>query len=86
MDTVLQEDGSAKITEHWDITTHEGTEIYKPLVLTDAQELTDYQVSMDGQPFSPKKNWDVDASFAAKAYQFGRNENSELNWGISDYG
>ncbi|MDK6689505.1 MULTISPECIES: DUF2207 family protein [Aerococcus] len=86
VDTVLQEDGSAKITEYWDITTHEGTEIYKPLVLTDAQELSDYQVSMDGQPFSPQKSWDVDASFNAKAYQFGRNENSELNWGISDYG
>lgn len=83
---VLEEDGTATITEDWEVTAQKGTELYKPLRLEKEQSLLSYQVEMDGQAFQETKNWKVKGNFQEKAYRYGRNENKELNWGISQYG
>lgn len=85
VDVTLEADGSARIVETWDMSNDEGTEVYKPLEIESAQELTDFEVKMDGQPFQPVGTWDIEADFAEKAGTFGQNGN-ELNWGITDYG
>lgn len=85
VDVVLQEDGSALITEEWDMNTDEGTEIYKGLNLESSQDISDFTVTMDGQPMELDNNWDIDASFDEKAGSYGQNTN-ELNWGITEYG
>ncbi|MDO4670768.1 MAG: DUF2207 domain-containing protein [Aerococcus sp.] len=82
----LHPDGSATLSEVWDMTTKEGTEIYKPLKLVSGQRLEDYTVTMDGQPLQYNDDWDVDASFEEKAGTYGYNDEEELNWGITSYG
>jgi len=85
VDVQLQADGSALITEKWDMSLDEGTEVYKGLNLEDVQEISDYTVSMDGQAFTYNDAWDIDDSFDDKAGTYGQNTN-ELNWGITSYG
>jgi uncharacterized membrane protein YgcG len=81
----LQADGSALITEKWDMSIDQGTEVYKGLNLEDVQEISDYTVSMDGQAFTYNASWNIDDSFDQKAGTYGQNTN-ELNWGITSYG
>jgi uncharacterized membrane protein YgcG len=81
----LQADGSALITEKWDMSIDQGTEVYKGLNLEDVQEISDYTVSMDGQAFTYNDSWNIDDSFDQKAGTYGQNTN-ELNWGITSYG
>lgn len=85
VDVTLQSDGSALIQEVWDMNTDEGTEVYKGLNLEDVQELSNFTVSMDGQPMILNDNWDIDDSFDQKAGTYGQNSN-ELNWGVTEYG
>lgn len=85
VDVTLQSDGSALINEVWDMYTDEGTEVYKGLNLEDAQGLSNFTVSMDGQPMELNDNWDIDDSFDQKAGTYGQNTN-ELNWGVTEYG
>lgn len=85
VDVTLQSDGSALIHETWDMNTDEGTEIYKGLNLEDVQDISNFTVSMDGQPMEEQTSWDIDDSFDQKAGTYGQNTN-ELNWGITEYG
>lgn len=80
VDVTLQSDGSALIREKWDMNTDEGTEIYKGLNLEGVQDISNFTVSMDGQPLEEQASWDVDDSFDQKAGTYGQNSN-ELNWG-----
>lgn len=85
VDVEIRSDGSAYITETWNMSIDEGTELYKPLHLTKEQKLTEYTVKMDGISLEYIGDWDVDAGFSSKAGHYGRH-GDELNWGITEYG
>jgi len=87
----LNPDGSANITEIWDIdNVHDGTEYFIGMNLPDTMTVHSLQVQDEtGQRFQPKDNWDVGASFQDKAYRSGiisTRNGYELAWGISNFG
>lgn len=85
IDVSLNDQGTATIKENWSVTADEGSEIYKVVKLVGPQELSNYQVSMDGRQFTRQSNWQTDNNRQQKAYQYGQN-GDELNWGITSYG
>lgn len=86
----LYDDGSAKISERWDIETHSGTEWYLVQENLGDIEISDFSVTDEkGTTFTYIDDWDIDASRQEKAQKCGINETSngcELCWGIGDYG
>ena len=64
---VLDRDGSATVTQVWDVDVTEGTEWYIPVQNLGPMTVGNLQVSEDGQPFQSVGNkWDVDWSRAKK--------------------
>ena len=89
IDVVLQEDGSAEITQTWTTSTEEGTEFYLGCHDNGYLEITDFSVSDEIEEYAFVENWDIDSSFEEKAYKCGiveTDEGVELCWGISEYG
>ncbi len=85
----LERDGSALVTEVWDMSADEGTEMYLERVNFDEQTLSGFAVFEDGQPFENVGEWDVNASFDEKAGKCGmvmRSDGYELCWGLGSYG
>lgn len=86
----LYDDGSAKISEKWDIETHTGTEWYLVQGNLGDIEISDFSVKDEkGTTFTYIDNWDIDASRQEKAQKCGINKTSsgyELCWGIGEYG
>ena len=89
----LQEDGSAWITQRWDVRAPSSTgwtEWYVPIGNLGDMTVSDLSVSENGQPFeSVGDRWDVDWSFSRKAGKCGivRKRNGvELCWGLGEYG
>lgn len=87
----LYPDGSADITEIWDINNvYEGTEYYKALYNLKGMTVSDFTVTDDtNKVYTAVSSWDVDASFAEKAYTCSIlevNKGYELCWGISQMG
>lgn len=87
----LNSDGSADITETWDIdNVYDGTEYYKALYNMDRMSVSNLTVTDDtGWEYQLLSRWDTSASFADKAYKCGILENKkgyELCWGISEMG
>ena len=58
IDVYLNKDGSANITEVWDVDGNDGTEWYKVMNNLGNMELSDYKVSMDGTNLTYKNYWD----------------------------
>ena len=87
---VLQPDGSARITQVWDVTVVDGTEWYIPIDNLGKMSITDLSVSENGQPFvSEGRRWDVDRSLEQKAGRCGiveKRNGVELCWGQGSYG
>ena len=86
MDIYLNEDGSANITEEWDVKADSGTEWYKQLYNLGTQKLSNYRVTRDGVELK-EKNWDVDESLSEKNGYYGINyvsEGIELCFGKGD--
>ncbi len=90
VDVYVQEDGSAKITENWDVDADSGTELYKPYSNLGKSEILNFKVKdSEGNEYTCKDYWLTTASFREKKYKCGINKNSsdtELCWGISKYG
>lgn len=85
----LQPDGSAVITEQWDIDASRGTEIYLTRNNLGDIEIKDFSVSGDGQVFINENGWDVNRSLEEKAGRCGivpTGSGYELCWGIGSYG
>lgn len=85
----LAADGSAHVTEVWDISADGGTEWYLTRGNLDGMEIRDFTVSGDGVPFTNIGSWDVDRSLSEKAGKCGivRKRNGvELCWGLGSYG
>lgn len=86
---VLQDDGSADITQTWTATTDEGTEFYLACRDNGYLSITDFTVSDERGTYEPLASWDVGADFTQKARKCGvveTGEGVELCWGISEYG
>ena len=87
---VLQKDGSARITQVWDVNVNSGTEWYVPVSNLGMMSITDLTVSENGQPFiSEGRRWDVDRSLSEKAGRCGiveKRDGVELCWGQGSYG
>ena len=87
MDIYLDENGNANITEIWNVKGHDGTEWYKPLRDLGESELSNFTVSMDGNPLK-RKTWNVNESLKEKAGYYGinyHNGDTELCFGKSDF-
>ena len=89
IEAVLQDDGSAAITQTWTATTDEGTEFYLACRDNGYLSITDFTVSDEQGTYEPLARWDVGADFSQKARKCGvveTGEGVELCWGISEYG
>ena len=90
VEVILNEDGSAKITQVWEGDFSEGTECYYEFNMGDRLKIRDFKVSLDGEKYTTLKEWDVYASFWDKAYKCGLNyigrDTYEVCWGISKLG
>ena len=86
----LAPDGSARITQQWDVTVVSGTEWYIPIGNLGKMTITDLSVSENGQAFvSEGRRWDTDRSLAEKAGRCGiveKHNGVELCWGQGSYG
>ena len=86
---VIEEDGSALVTQNWQTYTDEGTEFYLYYKDSGYLEYTDFTVRDETQAYEDLGEWDVYADFEDKAYCSGINfvdDGVELCWGISEYG
>ena len=86
MEVYLNQNGSANITEVWDVQANSGTEWYKQLYNLGTEELSNFKVSMDGTPMTYKE-WNVNESLSQKSGYYGINrvyEGLELCFGKGD--
>ena len=87
MSIYLDKDGTAFITEKWDVKGSDGTEWYKGLGNLGNSVLSDFKVSMDGTDLT-YKTWDINESLSEKKGYYGINYSSngpELCFGKYDY-
>ena len=86
----LYRDGSAIVSEIWNISAQEGTEVYVPRTNLGDIEISDFSVSDEtGAIYVFENRWDVDRSLARKAGRCGFNRipgGLELCWGLGSYG
>lgn len=86
---VLYEDGSMHITQSWEGSFEEGTEIYIPMNAPDYLTISELTVSDQNGIYKTMPNWNIDWSFEEKAKKCGiHNTDSgyEICFGISRYG
>lgn len=82
----LLEDGTAEITEVWDVIASGGSEWYKQLYNLGESQLSDFKVSMDGEALT-YKSWNVNETLLEKKGYYGINyvsEGLELCFGKGD--
>lgn len=87
MNIYISDDGTAKITEVWDVLGNDGTEWYKVMDNLGNSELSNFKVLMDDKPLK-YKNWNVDESLNQKKGYYGINythSGMELCFGKYDY-
>ncbi len=89
MDIDIDKNGTAYVTEVWDVYVNEGTEVYKPYYNLGNSEFLDFKVRDENTTYTTLNNWNTGASFEAKKYKSGINyldDGIELCFGISEYG
>ena len=87
MKIAIDENGNANITEVWDVKGTDGTEWYKVMNGLGNSELSNFTVSMDGNPLK-YKDWRINESLNDKKGYYGINYTSsglELCFGKYDY-
>ena len=87
---VLQADGSARITQVYDATVVDGTEMYIPITNLGEMTVDDLTVSEKGLAYHNEgRRWDTDRSLSEKAGRCGiieKRNGVELCWGKTSYG
>jgi len=87
---VLLRDGSARVTQVWDVETTSGTEFYLPFENLGPMYITDLSVSEGGEAFIAEGDgWDTDRSREKKRGRCGivrKSDGVELCWGVGDHG
>ena len=83
-------DGSARITQVWDATVVDGTEMYIPISNLGKMTVSDFSVRENGLSYANEgRRWDVDRSLSEKAGRCGiidKHNGVELCWGKTSYG
>ena len=86
----LAADGSARVTQVWDVDAVSGTEWYMPVENLGQMTVKDLTVSENCQTFTDEgRRWNVDRSISQKAGRSGiveKRNGVELCWGIGSYG
>ena len=83
----IDKEANASITETWRVKGTDGTEWYHPFRDLGESKITNYEVSMDGQPLT-YKNWNINESLEAKRGYYGinyTNTDTELCFGKYDF-
>lgn len=90
IEAILNDDGSANITENWSTVNDDGTEWFIPKQNLNHMKIKNFTVKDDkGNNFEFIDDWDVDASFEEKKYKCGINHTKdgiELCFGKSNKG
>lgn len=89
MDIAIDDNGTATITEVWNCTNNEGTEVYHPYYNLGNSEITMLSVTDGSTQYTKMNSWNTSGTLSSKANKFGINKISdgvELCWGISNYG
>lgn len=85
----IGENGSANITEVWNMNVNKGTEVYKPMYNLGDRTLSNFKVRDEKGTTYTTVNWDINASLSQKKNKSGINYTSqgkELCWGMGSYG
>lgn len=87
---LLQDDGSAKITEVWNVTVDSGTEWYLVADNLEDMVILDLSVSDEsGLQYVNEGDWDVDRDISQKSGKCGlvtKSDGYEICWGVGSYG
>ncbi len=90
MDIVLDEYGTATVTETWEAKVTQGTEEWHPYYNLGSSKLRVISASMDGRAYTIKDTWNESASLNDKAYKAGiykvNSNEYDVVFGISSYG
>ena len=90
MDIVLDEYGTATITETWEATVTQGTEGWHPYYNLGKTKLSVISASMDGESYEVVSNWNENSSLSSKAYKAGiynvDGNEYDIVFGITKYG
>lgn len=89
MNVTLNKDGSARITEVWDMKNSKDTEVYKAMYNLGNMKISNLDVSLGNTKFNYVSNWNINGSFEDKKYKSGFNytsDGTEICFGISEYG
>ena len=71
MDIYVANDGTATVTETWNVSVTTGTEGWHPYYNLGTSELYEVKAKMDGREFTTVDNWNESAGLSAKAYKAG---------------
>lgn len=86
----LKQDGSASITETWNMMVDKGTEVYKPMSNLGNSHISNFSVKDEsGLKYTPVSSWNINGTLNSKAYKNGinyTNDGLELCWGMGTYG
>ena len=90
MDIVLDEYGTATITETWKAYVNQGTEGWHPYYNLADSNIRVIEASMDGVSFEVEDYWNESRTLSEKAYKAGiyqvNNDETDVVFGISNYG
>lgn len=90
MNIVLDEYGTATVTETWKAHVNQGTEGWHPYYNLGYTQLKVISASMDDEPFTVEEYWNEGASLKEKAYKAGvyraSSNETDIVFGITDYG
>ncbi len=89
IDVALRRDGSAFVTETWDVRASGITEWYLVRGNLGDIEVSGLQVSENGRQFLNEGDWDIDRSISQKSFRCGIVEKSngcEICWGVGSDG
>lgn len=89
MDVYIDSNGDAYITEIWNASVYEGTELYHPYFNIGTSEITLLEASMSDKPYTIVNEWDIDSDIKTKSYKAGiykTGNEIDICLGISSYG
>ncbi|MDO4711042.1 MAG: DUF2207 domain-containing protein [Peptostreptococcaceae bacterium] len=90
IDVSIHDDGSADITQVWDVETYKGTEFYITMSNMGDMEVRDLRVTDEsGRVFDFVEKWNVKATMEEKAYKCGFDpvdDGFEMCWGKGSHG
>lgn len=90
MNIVLDNDGTAHVTETWVANVYNGTEGWHPYYNLDSSKIIVTGGSIDGKAYTTVSSWDENSSMSAKAYKTGvyyaGGVEYDVVFGITEYG